>query len=37
MISADAETRHRQVVGVLDAVKAAGVEKVGIETRDMKN
>ena len=37
MISADAETRHRQVVGVLDAVKAAGVEKVGIETREAKN
>jgi biopolymer transport protein ExbD len=37
MISADAETRHRQVVGVLDAVKAAGVEKVGIETRGAKN
>jgi biopolymer transport protein ExbD len=37
MISADAETRHRQVVGVLDAVKAAGVEKVGIETRSAKN
>jgi biopolymer transport protein ExbD len=36
MISADAETRHRQVVGVLDAVKAAGVEKVGIETRGAK-
>ena len=37
MISADAETRHRQVVGVLDAVKSAGVEKVGIETRGVKN
>jgi len=37
MISADAETRHRQVVGVLDAVKSAGVEKVGIETRGEKN
>lgn len=37
MISADAETRHRQVVSVLDAVKAAGVEKVGIETRGGKN
>jgi biopolymer transport protein ExbD len=37
MISADAESRHRQVVGVLDAVKAAGVEKVGIETREAKN
>ncbi len=37
MISADAETRHRQVVGVLDAVKSAGVEKVGIETRGAKN
>jgi biopolymer transport protein ExbD len=37
MISADAETRHRQVVGVLDAVQAAGVEKVGIETREVKN
>ncbi|MBU6171387.1 MAG: biopolymer transporter ExbD [Verrucomicrobia bacterium] len=37
MISADADTRHRQVVGVLDAVKAAGVEKVGIETREVKN
>ena len=37
MISADAETRHRQVVGVLDAVKAAGVEKVGIETSEVKN
>ncbi len=36
MISADAETRHRQVVGVLDAVKSAGVEKVGIETRGAK-
>jgi len=37
MISADTETRHRQVVGVLDAVKSAGVEKVGIETRGAKN
>lgn len=37
MISADAETRHRQVVSVLDAVKSAGVEKVGIETRAEKN
>lgn len=37
MISADAETRHRQVVGVLDAVKSAGVDKVGIETREAKN
>ena len=37
MISADADTRHRQVVGVLDAVKSAGVEKVGIETRQAKN
>ncbi len=34
MISADEEARHRQVLGVLDAVKAAGVEHVSFETRD---
>lgn len=34
MISADEEARHKQVLGVLNAVRAAGVEKVGFETRD---
>jgi biopolymer transport protein ExbD len=34
MISADEEARHKQVMGVLDAVRAAGVEKVSFETRD---
>lgn len=34
MISADAESRHRQVLGVLNAVREAGVEKVSFETKD---
>jgi len=34
MIAADEETRHRQVLSVLDAVKAAKVEKVSFETRN---
>lgn len=34
MISADAEARHRQVLGVLNAVRDAGVEKVSFETKD---
>ena len=34
MISADENSRHKQVLGVLNAVREAGVEKVGFETRD---
>ncbi len=34
LISADEEARHKQVLGVLNAVRAAGVEKVSFETRD---
>jgi biopolymer transport protein ExbD len=34
MISADEEARHKQVLGVLNAVRAAGVEKVSFETKD---
>ena len=33
LISADAESRHKVVLGVLDAVRAAGVEKVSIESK----
>jgi biopolymer transport protein ExbD len=34
LISADEDARHKQVLGVLNAVRAAGVEKVSFETRD---
>jgi len=34
LISADAEARHKQVLGVLNAVREAGVEKVSFETKD---
>jgi biopolymer transport protein ExbD len=34
LISADEESRHKQVLGVLNAVRAAGVEKVSFETKD---
>jgi biopolymer transport protein ExbD len=34
LISADAESRHKQVLGVLNAVRAAGVEKISFETKD---
>ena len=33
LIAADAEARHRQVLAVLNAVRAAGVEKVSFETK----
>jgi biopolymer transport protein ExbD len=33
LISADAESRHKQVLGVLDAVREAGVERVSFETK----
>lgn len=33
MISADAESRHKNVLGVLDAIRAAGVEKVSFESK----
>ncbi len=33
LISADAESRHRNVLAVLDAVRAAGIEKVGFESK----
>ncbi len=32
LISADEESRHKQVLGVLNAVRDAGVEKVSFET-----
>jgi len=34
MIAADAESRHKQVLSLLDAVKAANVEKVSFETKN---
>lgn len=34
LISADEEARHKQVLGVLNAVRAANVEKVSFETKD---
>ena len=34
MISADEEARHKHVLAVLNAVRAAGVEKVNFETRE---
>lgn len=33
MISADEEARHKNVLAVLDAVRAAGIEKVGFESK----
>lgn len=33
LIAADAEARHKQVLGVLDAVRAAGVKKVSFESK----
>ena len=36
LISADAATRHQQVLSVLDAIRAAGVEKVSFETKALK-
>lgn len=34
LISADEEARHKQVLGVLNAVRDAGVEKVSFETKE---
>jgi biopolymer transport protein ExbD len=34
LIAADAETRHRQVLGVLNAVRDAGIEKVSFESKN---
>lgn len=34
MIGADEEARHKQVIAVLDAVKAAGIDKVSFETKN---
>lgn len=34
LISADEEARYKQVMAVLDAVRAAGIERVGFETRE---
>jgi biopolymer transport protein ExbD len=34
LIAADADARHKQVLGVLNAVREAGVEKVSFETKD---
>jgi len=33
LIAADAEARHRQVLGVLNAVREAGIEHVGFESK----
>jgi biopolymer transport protein ExbD len=33
LIAADAEARHKQVLGVLNAVRDAGVEKVSFESK----
>lgn len=33
LIAADAEARHKQVLGVLNAVREAGIEKVSFESR----
>jgi len=33
LIAADAEARHKQVLGVLNAVRAAGIEQVGFESQ----
>ncbi len=33
LIAADAEVRHKQVLGVLNAVREAGVDKVSFETK----
>lgn len=34
MISADAESRHKNVLDVLNAVRAAGIEKVSFESKN---
>lgn len=34
LIAADEESRHKQILSVLDAVKAAKVEKVSFETKN---
>jgi biopolymer transport protein ExbD len=35
LIAGDADTRHQQILAVLDAVRAAGVDKVSFETKAM--
>jgi biopolymer transport protein ExbD len=34
LISADEDSRHKQVLGVLNSVREAGVEKVSFETKE---
>ncbi len=34
LIAADAQARHKQVLGVLNAVRQAGIEKVSFETQN---
>lgn len=34
MISADEDSRHKQVLGVLNSVREAGVEKISFETQE---
>jgi biopolymer transport protein ExbD len=34
LIAADEESRHKQVLGVINAVREAGVEKISFETKD---
>jgi len=34
LIAADAEARHKQVLGVLNAVRDAGIEKVSFESKN---
>jgi biopolymer transport protein ExbD len=36
LIAGDADVRHQQILAVLDAVRAAGVDKVSFETKPWK-
>jgi biopolymer transport protein ExbD len=36
LIAADAEAKHQQVMRLLDAVRAAGIEKVSFESKTPK-
>lgn len=34
LISADEESRHKQVLGVLNSIREAGIEKISFETKE---
>jgi biopolymer transport protein ExbD len=36
LIAADADAKHQQVMRLLDAVRAAGIEKVSFESKTPK-